>query len=66
MKRQFVRYRLVQENLVNTLNGFVQEICPIGRPLKKESFKKSKLLNSSSQRYLVCVMSSVKSDVVEP
>jgi hypothetical protein len=22
---------------VNTLNGFMQEICPIGRPVKQES-----------------------------
>lgn len=34
---QFIRYSLVQDNLVNTLNGFVQEVCPVSRPLKKES-----------------------------
>jgi ArsR family transcriptional regulator, arsenate/arsenite/antimonite-responsive transcriptional repressor len=34
---QFVYYRQVSENLINTLNGFVQEACPIGRPLRKES-----------------------------
>ena len=34
---QFVHYRQVQENLVNTLNGFVQEVCPVRRPLKRES-----------------------------
>lgn len=34
---QFIRYALVQNNLVNTLNGFVQDVCPIGRPIKKES-----------------------------
>ena len=34
---QFVHYRLGQENLVNTLNGFVQEVCPVSRPLKRES-----------------------------
>ena len=33
---QFVHYRLVQENLVNTLNGYVQEVCPVSRPLKRE------------------------------
>ncbi|MCQ8185371.1 metalloregulator ArsR/SmtB family transcription factor [Parvularcula maris] len=37
---QFMRYSLVQENLVNTLNGFVQEVCPVSRPLKKESRQK--------------------------
>jgi hypothetical protein len=34
---QFIYYRLLQDNLANTLNGFVQEICPVSRPLKKES-----------------------------
>jgi ArsR family transcriptional regulator, arsenate/arsenite/antimonite-responsive transcriptional repressor len=34
---QFVHYRLVRESLVNTLNGYVQEVCPVSRPLKKES-----------------------------
>lgn len=34
---QFVHYSLVRENLANTLNSFVQEICPISKPLKRES-----------------------------
>jgi len=34
---QFVFYRLVQDNLVNTLDSFVQEICPVRRPIKRES-----------------------------
>jgi ArsR family transcriptional regulator len=34
---QFVHYSLVRESLVNTLNGFVSELCPVSRPLKKES-----------------------------
>jgi DNA-binding transcriptional ArsR family regulator len=34
---QFVRYSIVRENLVNTLNGFVQKICPVSTPLKRES-----------------------------
>lgn len=34
---QYVWYALVRENLVNTLNGFVQKICPVSGPLKKES-----------------------------
>ena len=34
---QFVHYSLVQENLANTLNGFVQQVCPVARPLKRES-----------------------------
>jgi ArsR family transcriptional regulator, arsenate/arsenite/antimonite-responsive transcriptional repressor len=34
---QFVHYSLVRENLLNTLNGFVQKVCPISTPLKRES-----------------------------
>lgn len=34
---QFVHYALVRDSLVNTLNGFVQDICPVSTPLKKES-----------------------------
>ena len=34
---QFIHYALVRENLVNTLNGFVQEVCPVAKPLKRES-----------------------------
>jgi DNA-binding transcriptional ArsR family regulator len=34
---QFVHYSLVENNLVNTLYGFVQDVCPVGRPIKKES-----------------------------
>ncbi len=34
---QFVHYALVRDNLVNTLNSFVQNVCPVSAPLKKES-----------------------------
>src|ERR1700761_9857822 len=34
---QFVHYAIVPENLTNTLNGFVQKVCPVSRPLKRES-----------------------------
>lgn len=34
---QFVHYALVRDNLVNTLNGFVQNLCPVSAPLKRES-----------------------------
>ncbi len=34
---QFVHYSIVRENISNTLNTFVQEVCPISRPLKRES-----------------------------
>jgi DNA-binding transcriptional ArsR family regulator len=36
---QFVLYALVRDNLVNTLNGFVQNVCPVSAPLKRESAK---------------------------
>ena len=38
-KGQFIHYTLVRENLINTVNGYVQEVCPVGRPLKQESRK---------------------------
>jgi ArsR family transcriptional regulator, arsenate/arsenite/antimonite-responsive transcriptional repressor len=38
-KGQFIHYSIVQESLTNTLNGFVQDVCPVARPLKKESAK---------------------------
>lgn len=39
-KGQFVHYSLTPENLTNTLNSFVQQVCPVSRPLIKESEKK--------------------------
>lgn len=36
-KGQFVLYKLNADNLVNSLTGYVFELCPVGRPLKKES-----------------------------
>jgi DNA-binding transcriptional ArsR family regulator len=36
---QFVFYKLVRDNLANTLNAYVQEVCPVSRPLKVESAK---------------------------
>ena len=36
---QFIYYNLVRESLVNALNGFVQEVCPVSKPLKRESRK---------------------------
>lgn len=43
-KGQYIHYSLVPENLTNTLNGFVQQVCPVSRPLKRESaaLKKAK------------------------
>jgi len=36
-KGQFVLYRLNRDNLVNTLTGYAFEVCPVARPLKRES-----------------------------
>jgi ArsR family transcriptional regulator len=36
-KGQFIHYSLVQDSLTNTLNSYMLEVCPVGRPLKKES-----------------------------
>jgi ArsR family transcriptional regulator, arsenate/arsenite/antimonite-responsive transcriptional repressor len=34
---QFVHYRLVPDSLANTLNTYLQQVCPVSGPLKKES-----------------------------
>src|SRR5215813_12645905 len=39
---QFIYYRLVRDNLMNTLNGYLQEVCPVSRPLKRESARLAK------------------------
>ena len=39
---QYVYYTLVPESLTNTLNAYVQEVCPVSRPLKAESDKIAK------------------------
>lgn len=36
---QFVFYRLVEENLLNTLTSFAFEVCPTAGPLKREGKK---------------------------
>lgn len=33
---QFVHYRLVSDNLANTLNGYLQEVCPVSRSIKRD------------------------------
>lgn len=41
-KGQFVLYQLNADSLVNTLTGYALEVCPTGRPLKRESKALSK------------------------
>lgn len=38
---QFIYYSLVPDNLVNTLNGYVQDVCPVARPIKQEAKAKA-------------------------
>jgi DNA-binding transcriptional ArsR family regulator len=40
---QYVYYRLVADNLFNTLNDYVQEVCPVAKPLKRESARIAKM-----------------------
>lgn len=39
---QFVYYRLIPDNLINTFNSYAQEVCPVSRPLKAESAARAK------------------------
>ncbi len=39
---QFIHYSLVRDNLLNTVNGYLQEVCPVSRPLKRESARLKK------------------------
>src|SRR5688572_10760462 len=34
---QYVMYRLNRDSVVNCLTGYALELCPTGRPLKRES-----------------------------
>lgn len=36
-KGQYVHYRLVPDSLAITLNTYLQQVCPVSSPLKKES-----------------------------
>lgn len=36
-KGPFVLYKINGDNLVNSLTGYAFDLCPVGRPLKKES-----------------------------
>ena len=36
-KGQYVHYSLAPDHLVNTLNTYVQEVCPVSKAVEKES-----------------------------
>lgn len=38
---QFVLYALNADNLVTSLTGYAMEVCPVGRPLKREAKAKA-------------------------
>jgi len=39
---QFIHYSLVRDNLLNTVTAYLQEVCPVSRPLKRESARLAK------------------------
>ncbi|WP_020591715.1 metalloregulator ArsR/SmtB family transcription factor [Kiloniella laminariae] len=41
-KGQFVHYSLVEDNLLNTLNSFIHEVCPCGKIYVEESREKAR------------------------
>ncbi|MDJ0978822.1 MAG: metalloregulator ArsR/SmtB family transcription factor [Erythrobacter sp.] len=47
---QFVHYRIVRENLTNTLDGYVQEVCPVSHPLKRESHAMNKAASGDQDK----------------
>jgi DNA-binding transcriptional ArsR family regulator len=49
-KGQFIHYSIVEDHIVNTLDGYLQEVCPIRRPLRKESAKKAKEKEQSGSK----------------
>jgi ArsR family transcriptional regulator len=46
---QFVFYKLIGDNLVNTLTQFAMAICPVGGPLKRESKAKKRASEAAKQ-----------------
>jgi len=47
-KGKYIHYSLVQENIVNTLDGYLQEVCSVRGPLRRESEAKAST-NSSRE-----------------
>lgn len=47
---QFVHYRLVKDNLFASMNDFLVNFCPEGRPLKMESAKIEKEKQKASKK----------------
>lgn len=49
-KGQYIHYSLVQDNIINTLSGYLQEVCPFGRPIRRESAKLAKKKAAESKK----------------
>ena len=47
---QFVYFSLVRERLTTTVHAWALELCPVGRPLKRESHQRSKPLKTSASK----------------
>jgi DNA-binding transcriptional ArsR family regulator len=45
---KYVYYRQVPDTLASTLTGFVQDICPFGAPLRKESADRARRARRST------------------
>lgn len=41
-KGKFIHYSIVQDHIVNSLDGYLQEVCPTRKPLREESAAKAK------------------------
>ena len=41
-KGKFIHYSIVEEHIVNSLDGYLQEVCPTRKPLREESAAKAK------------------------
>ena len=42
-KGKFIHYSIVQDHIVNSLDGYLQEVCPTRKPLREESAAKAKV-----------------------
>lgn len=39
---KYIHYSIVQEHIVNMLDGYLQEVCPVRAPLRRESGSKAR------------------------
>jgi DNA-binding transcriptional ArsR family regulator len=47
---QYIVYRLIPDNLVNTLSQFAMTVCPVAGPLKRESKAKAKAAKATAAK----------------